>query len=35
MEFTFKTQLHYLIHVVDGEFVAHCFGCRFSGHWED
>jgi len=31
MEFTFTTQLHYLIHSVDGEYVAHCLDMDLVG----
>lgn len=31
MDFTFTTQLHYLIHVVDGEYVAHCLDMDLVG----
>lgn len=31
MEFTFTTELHYLIHHVDGEFVAHCLDLDLVG----
>jgi hypothetical protein len=31
MEFTFRTQLHYLIHAVDGEYVAHCLDADLVG----
>jgi hypothetical protein len=30
-QFKFKTQLHYLIHVVDGEYVAHCLDADLVG----
>jgi hypothetical protein len=31
MDFTFTTQLHYLIHFVDGEYVAHCLDADLVG----
>jgi hypothetical protein len=31
MGFTLKTQLHYLIHVIDGQFIAHCLDADFVG----
>ena len=31
MDFTFSEQLHYLIHVVDGEYVAHCLDMDLVG----
>ena len=31
MDFTFKTQLHYLIHVVGGDYVAHCLDADLVG----
>ena len=31
MDFTFTTQLHYLIHIVDGEYVAHCLDMDLVG----
>ena len=31
MDFTFTTELHYLIHHVDGEFVAHCLDMDLVG----
>lgn len=31
MDFTFSTQLHYLIHFVDGECVAHCLDMDLVG----
>ena len=34
MEYTFKTQLHYLIHFVDGQYVAHCLDADLVGTGE-
>lgn len=31
MDYTFKNQLHYLIHFVDGEHVAHCLDADLVG----
>ena len=31
MEFTFTTELHYLIHFADGEYVAHCLDMDLVG----
>lgn len=31
MDFTFTTQLHYLVHQADGEYVAHCLDLDFVG----
>ena len=31
MDFTFTSQLHYLVHQVDGEFVAHCLDLDLVG----
>ena len=31
MDFTFATELHYLIHFVEGEFVAHCLDMDLVG----
>ena len=31
MDFTFTNQLHYLIHFVDGEYVAHCLDMDLVG----
>jgi hypothetical protein len=31
MDFTFSTQLHYLIHFVEGEYVAHCLDMDLVG----
>jgi len=31
VDFTFSTQLHYLIHSVDGEYVAHCLDMDLVG----
>ena len=31
MDFTFTTELHYLIHHVDGEYVAHCLDMDLVG----
>jgi hypothetical protein len=31
MDFTFSTQLHYLIHFVDEEYVAHCLDMDLVG----
>lgn len=35
MDFTFSTQLHYLIHSVDGECVAHCLDMDLVGSGEN
>lgn len=34
MDFTFTTELHYLIHHVDGDFVAHCLDMDLVGSGE-
>lgn len=34
MNFTFTTQLHYLIHVVEGKYVAHCLDADLVGTGE-
>jgi len=31
MDFTFTSQLHYLVHQVDGEYVAHCLDLDLVG----
>jgi hypothetical protein len=31
MDFTFSTQLHYLVHFADGEYVAHCLDMDLVG----
>lgn len=37
MDFTFSSQLHYLVHQVEGEYVAHCLDLDLvgSGHTVD
>ncbi len=34
MDFTFTSQLHYLIHYVDGDYVAHCLDMDLVGTGE-
>jgi hypothetical protein len=35
MDFTFASQLHYLVHQVDGEYVAHCLDLDLVGSGSD
>jgi len=35
MDFTFTSQLHYLVHQVDGEYVAHCLDLDLVGTGSD
>lgn len=35
MDFTFTSQLHYLVHQVDGEYVAHCLDLDLVGSGPD